>query len=282
MKSYLIITGATGGLGSAFAAECAGKGYDLVLTDIKPEGAQLAARISEKYGVEARYFACDLTSDQARTELFNLLKQEGLRFWGLINVAGLDYEGAYLSKSRSQILTVLKVNLLANMDMAHEILQLRDTTKKFRLINTCSMAGFYPMPFKATYAATKRFLLDFSRALNEEIHEFGTVTALCPGGMPTTTECMRAIFVQGFWGWATTLDPQVVARQALRAALKGRGVCIPGFANQFVFALGSMVPTALKIKFVAKRWRTTQTNIAQQEFLAGRNLGTEVSTPLIG
>jgi uncharacterized protein len=278
MKSYIMITGATGGLGSSFAAECAQKGFDLVLTDLMPKGNELAIRLSQKYGVEVRYFACDLTSDQARTDLFKALSDEGLRFWGLINVAGLDYEGAYIEKNRNQILRILKVNLLANMDMAHEILQLRDTGRKFRLINTCSMAGFYPMPFKATYAATKRFLLDFSIALNEEIKAFGSVTALCPGGMPTTTECMRAIFVQGYWGWATTMDAQKVAHLALKAALKGKVVYIPGFTNKFMQAVSALLPTASKVKLVASRWRTTQENIANQDFLAGRNQDREIST----
>lgn len=192
-------------------------------------------------------------------------------------MAGLDYEGAYVEKSRSQILTVLKVNLLANMDMTHEILQMRDPEQKFRLINTCSMAGFSPMPFKANYAATKRFLLDFSMAFNEEIKEFGSVTALCPGGMPTTTECMRAIFAQGYWGWATTMDAQVVARLTLKAALKGRKVFIPGIANKLMRAASSLMSTASKVKFVAARWRVTQENIAYQDFLAGRNENSQIS-----
>ena len=94
MKSYIMITGATGGLGSAFTATCAKKGFDLVLTDLLKTGAEFAGSIAEAYGVEVRYFPCDLTSDQARSELFEL-SAEGLQFWGLINVAGLDYEGAY-------------------------------------------------------------------------------------------------------------------------------------------------------------------------------------------
>lgn len=270
MKNYVMITGATGGLGSAFSAECARRGYNLVLTDLSPEGEVFARRIADRYGVEVHYFACDFTSETARGELINRLKTEGYLFWGLINVAGLDFEGDYLGRSRSQILTVLNVNLVANMDMTHEVLLLRDPEQTFRLINTCSMAGFYPMPFKATYAASKRFLLDFSLALREEISDFGTVTALAPGGMPTTPECMRAIFVQGFWGWATTLDARVVAEQALHAALKGKAICIPGAANQLLHVLSGLVPVGMKVHFVAERWRSTQNNIAQQDFLAGR------------
>jgi hypothetical protein len=262
MNSYLLITGATGGLGSAFAVESAKRGFDIVLTDLCAQGESMAEHLAAKYGVQTLYFPCDLTSEAARTELFVKLREKDLRFWGLINVAGLDYEGAYLSKSRSQILTILKVNLLANMDISHEVLAMRDESRKFRLINTCSMAGFYPMPFKATYAATKRFLLDFSLALNEEIKSFGSVTALCPGGMPTTEECMRAIFAQGYWGWATTVDPFKVARGTLSRAMRGQRVYIPGWTNKWLQAISTMIPTLSKVKYVANRWTRSQAELA--------------------
>lgn len=280
MKSYLLITGATGGLGSAFSLTCAKKGYDLVLTDLSPKGEAFARQLAEAYGVEVQYYPCDLTSDAARTELFERLSAAEMKFWGLINVAGLDYEGAYASIKRSQALTVLKVNLLANMDMTHEILQLRDSSRTFRLINVCSMAGFYPMPFKATYAATKRFLLDFSLALREEIKDFGTVTALCPGGMPTTEECMRAIFAQGFWGWATTVDPQRVAAATLKRALRGRAIYIPGWANRLLQVLGACVPTGMKVRFVANRWRKAQAEIAERSLPGKAIQQTQVAADL--
>jgi len=266
MKSYVLITGATGGLGSAFAVACAEKGYDLVLTDLHEQGSDFARRIAAAYGVEVHYFACDLTSDAAREQLYERLQSAGMKFWGLINVAGLDYEGAYASLPRSQVMRVLRVNLLSNMELTHEILGTRDPARTFRLINVCSMAGYYPMPFKATYAATKRFLLDFSLALREEIKDFGTVTALCPGGMPTTEACMRAIFAQGFWGWATTVDPQQVAQATLARALRGRAVYIPGFANRLLQFLSACVPTGFKVRFVAARWRKAQAEVAARQW----------------
>jgi uncharacterized protein len=277
MNSYMLITGATGGLGSAFAVESARQGFDLVLTDLPAQGEIMASRLAEKYEVKVLYFPCDLTSEPARTDLFAKFREQDLRFWGLVNVAGLDHEGAYLGRSRSQILTVLKVNLLANMDISHEVLGMRDETRKFRLINVSSMAGFYPMPFKATYAATKRFLLDFSLALNEEIKDFGSVTALCPGGMPTTEECMRAIFAQGFWGWATTVDPYKVARATLRKALRGRRMYIPGWTNKWLQAISTLLPTITKVKYVASRWTTSQAELASRRIFTVKKAPAESS-----
>jgi uncharacterized protein len=268
MKSYLMITGATGGLGSAFVLEAARRGYNLLLTDRTPEGESFAGRLAEKFNIEVIYQPCDLADDIAREKLLSGLKTDGYRFWGLINVAGLDNEGGFLERNRAQILKILQINILATMDITHGILPLRDPDQHFRLINVCSMAGFYPMPFKATYAASKRFLLDFSRALREEIKSFGTVTALCPSGMPTTVECMRSMFAQGFWGLATSMSPEEVARITMKAALRGRFVVIPGWINQFIHAISSLVPQAITAKYVAKRWSAARAKLEDPLFIA--------------
>jgi len=258
MNSYLMISGATGGLGSAFVHECARRGYALVLTDRHPQGAEFAASVAEYYGVEVRYFPCDLCDPASRAELFNQLKAGELSFWGLINVAGMDFEGAFLERTREQVMSLLRLNVEATMDATYAVLKMRDINRRFMLINVSSLAAYIPMPFKATYSASKRFILDFSLALREEIREFGTVTALCPAGMPTTPECMERIFAQGFWGMATTVDAKKAARQALNAGLKGRAVCIPGFLNVAIQWLGSLAPTSLAVKVVGKRWRAAQ------------------------
>ena len=268
MKSYLMITGATGGLGSAFVLEAARRGYNLLLTDRTPEGESFAGRLAEKFNIEVIYQPCDLADDKARETLLAGLKTDGYKFWGLINVAGLDNEGGFLERNRAQILKILQVNILATMDVTHGILPLRDPDQRFRLINVCSMAGFYPMPFKATYAASKRFLLDFSRALREEIKSFGTVTALCPSGMPTTVECMRSMFAQGFWGLATSMAPEDVARITMKAALHGRFVVIPGWINQFIHAISSLMPQAIAAKYVAKRWAAARAKLEDPLFIA--------------
>jgi short-subunit dehydrogenase len=261
MENYLMISGATGGLGSALVVECARRGYNLYLTDISEEGADFADCIAETYGVKARYKACDLTSSQARQELFNQLKSEGCQFWGLLNVAGLDNEGAFLEKTREQILRIIQVDVESTVDMTHAILGLRAHDRRFMLLNVCSLAAFFPMPYKATYAASKRFLVDFSCAIREEIRDFGSVTALCPAGLPTTPASMRKIFAQGFWGKMTTMDTQAVARKTIDCALRGKTLYIPGFLNCALQRLGSLIPPGVVAKFVGKRWRTAQNKV---------------------
>ena len=131
--------------------------------------------------------ACDLTDPASRAALFERIRAEGLRFWALINVAGIDYEGPFYEQTRQQIRTIIRLNIEGTLEMTHALLEFRDPLTPFRIINVASLAAFYPMPVKATYAASKRFLLDFSLALREEVRELGaTVTVLCPAGLPTT------------------------------------------------------------------------------------------------
>ena len=256
MTSYVCITGATGGLGRAFAVECANRGWNLVLTDLSREALEnLATALSVAYDIEVRYHPCDLTDNVSREEMFDQFRKGRLTFWGLINVAGLDYEGPFMERTSGQIRNIIRLNIEANLEMTRAILDLRDETKGFRLINVSSLASFYPMPIKAIYAASKRFLLDFSLALREELRPSGgTVTTLCPAGMPTTERAICGINAQGLMGLITTKNVGFVAARTLDHALKGHSIYIPGLVNRMLRMLGGLTPPTLVAHLIGLRW----------------------------
>jgi short-subunit dehydrogenase len=258
MKSCLLITGATGGLGSALVHECARRSYDLFLTDQAEDGNNFVASIATTYGIDIHYLPCDLTSKESRTRLIDTLQSENYRFWGLINVAGRDYEGAFLDKSREQILHLIQLTVEASVDMTHAILNLRDPDRRFLLINISSLAAFFPMPYKATYAASKRFLIDFTLAIREEISAYGTAMVVCPAGLPTHAESIRKLKAQGFWGKITMTDTQFAAQRIIEYALKDKAIYIPGFVNRVLTWLGLLLPLPLVAKYVGNRWRKKQ------------------------
>lgn len=260
MKSMVCITGATGGLGRAFAVECASRGWDLFMTDLSDDALKtLAYSLISTYNINIQYRSCDLTDFEERTMLFDYIREQGFSFHFLINIAGLDYEGFFSERTRKQIRTILRLNIEANLEMTHEILKIRDTARTFRVVNVASLAAYYPMPVKAMYASSKRFLLDFSRALREELRPMNvTVTALCPAGMPTTPECIRAIEAQGFAGRITTRNVGYVASHTIDRALRGRSVYIPGLINWMLKAAGTLVPAALIARLTGSRWKSAQ------------------------
>ncbi|MCL6613932.1 MAG: SDR family NAD(P)-dependent oxidoreductase [Firmicutes bacterium] len=261
--SLVCITGAAGGLGKAFAVECASRGWDLFLTDLSGEHlADLASGLSRAFGVSVEYHPCDLTDPEARAALFEEFRRRGRRFWSLINVAGLDYEGLFLERAREEIRRIVRLNVEAVLEMTHAILALRDEGRPFRLINVASLAAYYPMPVKATYAASKRFLLDFSLALREELRRVGgSVTVLCPAGLPTREEAIRAIEAQGLMGRLTTTDVGFVAARTIDSALRGRPVYVPGAVNRMLRFLGGLAPPGFAASFIGERWHETHRRV---------------------
>ena len=241
------ITGAAGGLGRAFCAACASRGYELLLTDVCQEALTvLAAGLRNEYGVQVQALACDLALEADRDRFFGELARMGARLDGLINVAGLDTEGEFASKEVSYLRRMIQINWA---------LRLRREGAPFTIINVCSLAAFQPMPYKALYAAEKRFLLQLSLGIREELMDSAvTVTALCPAGMPTNRDCVEAIKAQGLAGTVTTKNTGDVAEYTLRRALRGKAVAVPGAINRVIMALSSIVPGTASARLVKRQW----------------------------
>ena len=157
-------------------------------------------------------------------------------------------------------LAAYKQSKLANVVEAvvavtHRALTFRNPMKPFAVINVSSLAGFQPMPVKAVYAASKRFLLDLSVALGREMKRQGvTFTALCPAGMPSNPEVVRAIDRQGLLGQLTTMNVGTVASRTLDRAARGSSVYVPGPLNAFVGAVSRLVPPRWTAAWVGMRW----------------------------
>jgi short-subunit dehydrogenase len=196
-----------------------------------------------------------------RTALLSALQEEGCRFNGLINVAGRDYEGGFLDRSRQQVLHLVDLIIAANLDLTHSLLALRDPQQRFLLVNVGSLAAFFPMPFKATYSSAKRFLVNFTLALREEMRDFGNALILCPAGLPTHAESLGKAKAQGFWGQATMMDTALVAHRTIDLALKGRALYVPGIPSRLLAGLGSLFYSPGVARFLGKRWRARQREI---------------------
>lgn len=255
-EKWVFISGASGDLGKAFALECARRGWNLFLTDLsEPALNRIARGLSCGYDVEVKQFACDLTDPASRARMLTTANEVTPGFDCLINVAGLDFEGRFDEQRVEQIETMVRLNVESTLAVTHGVLQLRTIGRRFNIINVVSLAAFYPMPIKATYAASKRFLLDFSLALGEELCREGVqVTALCPAGMPTRKECIDAIAAQGMMGQLTTLDVGRVAYQTLEGALKEQKLIIPGWINRWMVVAGSLIPRSMLVRMIHQRW----------------------------
>ncbi|HPB16056.1 MAG TPA: SDR family NAD(P)-dependent oxidoreductase, partial [Clostridia bacterium] len=174
----------------------------------------------------------------------------------LFNVAGIDHEGAFTQRSFAQINDIVKVNIEATLRITYMMLNFKRTDEPFRIINVSSLASQFPMPLKAVYAASKRFILDFSYALNEELNEKSVyVLSLCPGGLATTKSAIEGMAVQGFFGNATSNRLEVVARRTIDKSLRKRRVYIPGTLNRIFSVAGRFLPVTMVTRVIYMRWK---------------------------
>ena len=260
MRKKVFISGATGGLGKAFAVECASRGWDLYLTDLHQERLEVLAKGLERtYGVNVLYNAGNLMDPKSRQDLFNEITRSGARFQGLVNVAGLDVEGIFQERTREELRGIVRLNVEGTLEVTHCLLDKMDAMSPFWIITVSSLAAFFPIPVKATYAASKRFLLDFSLALRDEVKSRGaTITVLCPAGLPTTPSAIEGIEAQGLIGQLTTRNIGRVARLTVDQALRGKTIVVPGFINQMMRWAGSLVPPVILSGLLGRRWRSAR------------------------
>jgi len=276
MKSTVCITGATGGLGKAFAMECASRGWDLYLTDLYEEKlAILKQGLERMYNVTVLYDPCDLIDPKARALFWRRIHDTGIRFHMMINVAGLDFEGAFIERDPEELKTIIRLNIEATVTMTRQVLDFKVSDEPLYVINVSSLASFYPMPLKAVYAASKRFLLDFTRATRQELRQDDVrLLALCPAGLATKPETIRSISSQGFMGELTTMQIGDVAAKTINRALWGYSVYIPGWINQVLKVLGTLVPADWVAWIIGRRWSKTRQIAAQcgtQEYVQLEN-----------
>lgn len=278
----VLVTGAAGGLGREFLAECVRRGFDVCATDVDPRGLETIRQgLFDRFKTEIDVFPCDITREASVEELVSHLEIQGFRPDMLLNVAGVDFEGGFLSRDFSEIGKIVEVNVLGSLRMTHRILSLRDPKAPFYLVFVSSLAAGQPIPLKATYAASKRFLLDFSRALGEELREEGvSVLSVCPGGMATTPKVVEAILAQGFFGAVTTCPVERIVSRTIRLTLKGKAVYVPGLFNRFTLFLNRFLPVAFTLRILHGRWKRAQERWLSPE--AGRNAvrpGSESKNP---
>ena len=196
----------------------------------------------------------------------------GLRFDMLLNIAGVDFEGGFLERERKEIVRIISLNNEATLRMTHAILTRRREDHQFYLLFTSSLASMYPMPLKATYAASKRFLLDMAVALREELKDKRVnVLALCPGGLATTREAMSGIAAQGFWGGATTNPLEIVSTKTIDRLQTRGGIYIPGILNQTLTFFGNLLPRRWVAAAIYRRWNKAQKQWNPTQLATERN-----------
>lgn len=250
MKTTLI-TGASGGIGEAFARKLASKKHNLCLVARSSQKlAALCDELKTQHGIEASFVQLDLSVAGSDADLYAETERRGLEVDWLINNAGLGNFGDFAANDLIKEIEMIDLNVRVLTALTHRYLQPMRERESGVIINVSSTASFQPVPFMATYAATKAFVTSFSQALWEENRHFGIkILALCPGG--TQTNFFNAAGVTGEKLPMRSLQtPEAVVATALRAVAKGESQVISGWGNYLMATGGNFVPNWLIAKTI--------------------------------
>lgn len=254
-RRTILITGASAGIGAALARECAGRGYDLILT-ARREGplAALAEELKAKHGVVASVLTADLAEPGAPVALVAAIKARGLSVDGLVNNAGFSRTTGFLDTDPADHAAMIRVMLTAPVELSRLLLPDMVASNWGRVLNVASLAGQMPATGGDTlYGPIKSFLIKASQGLWLETQGTGVhVTALCPGYTYTefhdvngSREQVSSAYPKWMW-----MDADRVARIGWDAVEANRPRVTPGFANNVLAALGGMLPDSLALKMV--------------------------------
>ena len=246
MKTTLI-TGASWGIGEVFARKLAERSHNLLLVARSEDRlVALCNEVGRSQNIRAEYMALDISQPEAPERLFAESRARNLEIDLLINNAGFGSMGEFAKLDLGRELNMIDLNIRSLTELTHRFIQPMRERKGGAIINVASTAAFQPVPFMATYAATKAFVLSFSEALWEENRAYGIkVMALCPG--VTETHFFEASRMQRPPA-RTSQTPEEVVDVALRALARGKSSVISGWTNRLLVETERLVPRTFVLR----------------------------------
>ncbi|MBE6072238.1 MAG: SDR family oxidoreductase [Clostridium butyricum] len=245
MKQYVLITGATSGIGYEFAKIFAENNYNLIISGRNIKVLQnMKERMEEEYKIMVYIFEKDLSKKGSAEELYKEIKNNNINIDILINNAGFGYVNEFIKEGYDKDEEMMNLNMnsltvltkLCGREMAER--------KQGKILNVASTGAYHPGPYTAVYYATKAYVLSLTEAVAHELKPYNvTVTALCPGATKTNF-CKR----EGKEDNPKAKDPSFVAKKGYEALMKGKGNIIPGIENKLLV----MLPRKIVAPFIGK------------------------------
>ncbi|HZT80782.1 MAG TPA: SDR family oxidoreductase [Gemmataceae bacterium] len=234
------VTGASSGIGLAYARQLAAAGYDLLLVARRAERLRaLADELGRACHVAAEPLVADLARD---AEVDRVVARLGTidDVAILVNNAGFGTAGSFATTDVAGAVAMIEVHVVASVRLCHAVLPGLIARRRGVIVNVASVAAFLPVPGNVTYGATKAFLVAFSEGLHQELRGSGIrVQALCPGFTRTEFHDAAGYEASGrsripAFLWMSADD---VVAASLRGLRRNEAVCVPGLANQAVVAV---------------------------------------------
>lgn len=256
-KAHTLVTGASAGIGAAFARELAASGHALVLTARRADRLDaLAAALHAQHGVDVQCIPCDLADPAAPRILCEEIARRDIAVDTLINNAGYGVTGSFLSRPWRTHADFIQVMMTAPTELCHRLLPGMRERGRGSIVNVASLAGLIPAPAGHTlYAASKAYLIKFSQALALENRPHGVaVCALCPGftysEFHDVNGARELVKEMPKWLW---MEAEPVVRDALDAVARGDVIRVSGRVNRTIRRLFDLLPDRLAMRLIDRR-----------------------------
>jgi len=250
-RGLAVVTGASSGLGLAYAESLAARGHRLLVVARRAERLDdLAARMQERHGVTTRPVVADLATEDGLAATRAALAEEDVPEVVVLN-AGFGTRGAVAGLDRARESEMVRLNCVAVVDLGAHVLPGMVAAGRGALVVVSSAAAWQPVPYMATYAATKAFELHWTEAVAEELRGTGVrALAVCPG--PTRTEFTMSA------GEGTSMpaaipfdDVDLVVRATWRALAAGRRRAPTGLVSRATMLASRVLPRGLVLRLAA-------------------------------
>lgn len=256
-----LITGASGGIGEAIAVRLAERKHNLLLVARNAEKLEkLCKQLSAQFGIEAQYIAGDLSKASTAADIFAQTQNRKLEIEMLINNAGIGSGGQFSEISLQSELDMLQLNVSSLVALTHLFLPQMQQRKSGTILNVGSMASFMPIPYMATYAASKTFIRFFTQAITEECKPYNIHVLLLSPGL-TKTQFNASAGIENEKGKALNADSNLaqtaeeVADAALKALDNRKHFVVSGTINRIGAKLLALIPNAFIARNFARSYR---------------------------
>jgi hypothetical protein len=244
--SYALVTGGSKGIGKAIAEELASKGFDILLvarsTSLLKKNA---AEILDKFNVQCSYLTADLADPHSAQQAFDWCIQNNYTVSVLVNNAGFGVCDFFEKTESNEQLQMMQVNMVTPVLLCRLFIPLLHQQPKAYILNIGSTTCYQAIPLMSVYAASKSFILRFSRALHKELHKTNiSVTCFCPGTTETDfAERARVNPKTVEKGKKVSMSPESVAKCAVKAMLTKKQEVVPGFINKTTRFFAWLLPS---------------------------------------
>ncbi|MCU0400657.1 MAG: SDR family oxidoreductase [Algoriphagus sp.] len=249
MKEFILITGATSGIGLEMAHQLAALKYNLILASRNTlVMSQLQNNLMVAHGIEVQFFEVDLSIPHEAIDLYKNIKSKAWLVTHLVNNAGFGGYGDFLETSLEREMDMINLNISSLVALTKLFAKDMAARKSGRIMNVASLLSFIPFPYYSVYSATKAFVLAFSETIAAELEGSGVVViTLCPGTVETpfhTPEMRKTNAMSA----NKPVSAKLVATDGVKLLLKGKGKKIVGFNNWFISNLPRFTPDFLMMK----------------------------------